>query len=154
MLVLSFSQTPKGRKTQLSRGVTFRLHLGRCSVKPPSLGDCSGHHSSRWRGQCKGGIRAPSSTGRKPWTHSVIRIRASLHHSPFHQTKPGIKLEKAQLGRKEAKVTSYTAPLVFLKVLVLENIWQQCDNKYALVKFLSITEWKFWHSKANFGNRE
>lgn len=46
--------------------------------------------------------------------------------APLHQTKPGIKFSQEE---EEAGEVSYKAPLVFLKVLVLENILQQCGKE-------------------------
>ena len=62
---------------------------------------------------------------------SVIQIRrTSLHLSPLHQTKPGIKLEKFSQEEEEAKEVSYKAPLFFLKVLVPSISCGNVANSY------------------------
>lgn len=72
-------------------------------------------------------IHAPSGNGINTWTRTVIHIRTSLH--PSIKPSPGLSWRKFNQEEEEAGEVSYKAPLVFLKVLVLENILQQCGKE-------------------------
>lgn len=146
-LVLSFFHPPKVMKIQISRGQASSREMfsKSCSSLPWGIAIGTKAHTVRAIKRCDTRTLQHCKKARDSKCYSD----KNLHFSSLYQIKPGINLEKVQLGKYQRGFSQNSIDFSqsSCSLECPAAMWQTTAN-LALMKFLSTVEWKFWCSKA------